>query len=623
MNRFVTLVFIQPTLRITKKMIEENKKDRLQNLKKVLVHKHFPKKKKRTESEMVTSKNHLKSETNANKYFNKVEVNVKHSPKTLAQIHCNLVKKVRCLGLFLKEGAEPTMMAIWKPFHLTRGLLLCGLCITLVNSVLECQRNDTALEQVLSELESLGYEVERGWAYWRYNVSSYGANPMLGYSLFSFQREIGESDLSQEHSRRGEEEEEDLIISLKGAKSHLRPHQYDTDYYMLYASSAILWHDCTPPTEYISYRSYVNLRFRAGNSSSSNNDENKLVIDPYASLGDMLNQRVMNISTQPYGNRTFDNIATYVSTGDIETYTDIKNAFEKVLLSGETLDNFALMYRGGMVATTQGYTHDDWMDYMSRNYTIYKITPPASLRDNKKPRQACDAMIRNTTTGISEQTMYGGQLESAFQTLVSSVVNYVRTGFGFEYRTMIVSAPFYHGTLDYGFGCLEYDTRCLADNRDSQYFVTAPEVFYMTNSSYFLMIGVAHSLVGTNMWENIVPYFQEAGWNVGEQRYYRANHLCYMGDVYAKSAMNFPPNISSVITNPDILDKLFVVSFMRHVLCDSFDDGIPHFCITQQELAMDRKWFPFHRNYINPLTNTRPDWSEMIPFVLVEFDSHW
>merc|ERR1712032_273724 len=68
-----------------------------------------------------------------------------------------------------------------------------------------------------------------------------------------------------------------------------------------------------------------------------------------------------------------------------------------------------------------------------------------------------------------------------------------------------ISRSGYQGNNYFGFNCIKYGTRCMADNRDSCYSVSWPEVSVMSNTSVFFIVGVVHQDTNKAQWENIVP----------------------------------------------------------------------------------------------------------------------
>jgi len=236
----------------------------------------------------------------------------------------------------------------------------------------------------------------------------------------------------------------------------------------------------------------------------------------------------------------------------------------------------------------------------------------------------------NTSTGVYEQD----SLQPFFNDYVHSVYEYFNvdkaTTFEWRYSSVKVSRPGYMGNNHYGFNCLKYGTRCMADNRDSQYYVSWPDVQVLTNSSVFLVLGVSHSATAKAEWENVVPMFQDNGF---EHKFYRSHFLDFMGEKIRGSANNFPPGINKTIP-AQVLEKFFVVAAMRPMMCAEYFDArqfeaelgaVPKFCFDHADYGYNesQNFFFVHRNYIDVKTGTRPSADEMIPFVVMHFETQW
>ena len=66
----------------------------------------------------------------------------------------------------------------------------------------------------------------------------------------------------------------------------------------------------------------------------------------------------------------------------------------------------------------------------------------------------------------------------------------------------------------------------MADNRDSCYFVSWPQVSVLSNTSVFFIIGVVHEDTGKAEWENIVPMFQNNGFEHKYDVFFRYAVTC-------------------------------------------------------------------------------------------------
>ena len=248
-----------------------------------------------------------------------------------------------------------------------------------------------------------------------------------------------------------------------------------------------------------------------------------------------------------------------------------------------------------------------------------------------RPREPfAQPFVHNLSTGQYEQDVLQPYF-SRYSDAVYRYFNVEQAGrYLWRYVSSKVSAPFYAGNHGYGFNCMKYGTRCMADNRDAQYFLNWPDVSELSNSSVFVMVGVVHSAMGKCQWENLVPYFANSGVH---SKFYRSHYLDYLSERFEGSALAFPPGVNKTIPE-EKLGKLFVVAAMRTEMCEKYFDAhdafpelrdVPKFCFDGNDFnySAPQRWFMVHRCYINPETQTRPDANEMIPFVTMRFEAQW
>ena len=238
-------------------------------------------------------------------------------------------------------------------------------------------------------------------------------------------------------------------------------------------------------------------------------------------------------------------------------------------------------------------------------------------------------LLRNVSTGILESD----SLEPYFTEYVHSIYRHFAVNganrYYWRYVSTHISRTGYVGNNLLGFNCLKYGTRCMADNRDCQYFVTWPDVQILSNSSIFLLIGVSHRSTGKAKWENVVPMFQDKGFH---HKFYRSHYLHLIPEQYTGSAVAFPPGIDTSVPK-DVLDKLFVIAAMRPAMCQQYFDAaaypelhdIPKFCFDGNDFGYNEsgKFFFVHRNYVDSKSRTRPAAEEMIPMMVMQFDAQW
>eukprot|EP01084_Bolivina_argentea_P071901 130620_1 len=465
-------------------------------------------------------------------------------------------------------------------------------------------------KNIISSLKSSGYLVEEGYLRWYSNQSAYAANPSLFYGLFVFNRSKPLQTKREFDGLRHKHiahERDHLLLNL----NNIRPHMNYDEFWYMYGNEAVIWYGCHAPANYYSYRSYQNRRMNPKHPDSryndtQNNNEKYPETDTYGSLGDMLNN--MNIHS------TLNGLQIVVSTPDNKTFTDIRNTVlqannldllhlsdtdqinldimpytnipvdgpgfgaegnttniyylkypgtygaERQILDGETLDGIGIMVRFGLPFTNA--SDDVIQQYLNTKQKVYRIyLDPSATHDEThwdEPREPfAQPFVHNLSTDRYEQD----ELQPYFMQYSDLVYKYFN-GFGaqneFRYVSTKISQPFYNSNHKYGFNCIKYGTRCMADNRDAQYFLTWPDYSVMSNTSVFILMGVVHREMGKCEWENLVPYFANSGVN---SKYFRSHYLDYLSTKYRDSARKFPPNINETGKIPnDVLNKFFIVA---------------------------------------------------------------
>ena len=166
---------------------------------------------------------------------------------------------------------------------------------------------------------------------------------------------------------------------------------------------------------------------------------------------------------------------------------------------------------------------------------------------------------------------------------------------------VFVNVDIRYGIPNYGFSCIENNQNCLGDNRDAQYW-NLMENFKFNNDSFYVIIGVMHTNLGQTTYSNVVVY--ENLYSPGPTR----TNLDYNG-----SGLILPVN-----TNVDnsILENMFALQIARPHSCIS---GLPGWCFTENEVGLHATCEVTARNYLNPTTKTRPNLSEILPNILLEF----
>eukprot|EP01084_Bolivina_argentea_P193463 331903_1 len=512
-------------------------------------------------------------------------------------------------------------------------ITLC-VCITVVYSG-TCNVDEKSFEKVLNSLKNEGYVIEEGYLEWFVNRTGYAANPNFIYGVYNFER----MEIENYH---------DHYISIRG-------HFSVNNFWFMYGTTALLFYGCLPPSShYFSYRSYVNRRY---NPLNTTNFTAKYFPeeDPYGSLGDMLNHRIVNHTFSDSLNR---NISIFISTGDEITYDDISNAVKKnmnnseydinkiinldtmpskwvkyknidwysQLLNGGTVDSVGIMLRS-YNKPTENVTIEEFNQYFYQNQSVYKIYHKNYTNNSVLPRKPynVNSSVRyndNQTNIIPNEIQL---LEPYYDKYIELLISFMTsTANLYQFRGIHVSRSHYTGNLGYGYQCIEWGTRCMADNRDCQYFFTGPDLSYLPNDNKTVqfIVGVVHADMNVCEWSNIVPYFPNDG--IVEyitHKNYRANGSVLMDYEYRLSALSFPPNIDNNTIPYDILNKFFIISVMRPGTAHNYKylNMTPYFIIDTDKLKYKDGYVPVERCYVNNITKTRPPQQNILPMTVVDF----
>eukprot|EP01084_Bolivina_argentea_P086679 156645_1 len=295
------------------------------------------------------------------------------------------------------------------------------------------------------------YDIQKGVFSWWHNVSYWGANPSGIYGSY--------------------------VIPSHG--------KYATENgIFLRSSDAIIFAGCTPPiaryfswTEYLFYR-YFNLT----NSSFL-----------FASLGDVLNNLVINTSNINTSN-SFNALTTIITTGDQRTFYDIYSILNSSqndinLRSipskyfnflpyniewnkyNNTFDTFQPLIR-----LTIPLNQTLYKQYININQTVYYITFKNASNKEHKPRISFVNQTRNT---------------------------YSYQNINFE--------SFEQSEPQYGFSCIQQNTHCLGDTRDTQYWHYNAKANLINNkNNIFVVLGVNSFNVNLAAYQNFCYYIHTA-----------------------------------------------------------------------------------------------------------------
>ena len=388
--------------------------------------------------------------------------------------------------------------------------------------------------------------------------------------------------------------------------------------YFLRSSNAIIFGGCTAPqSKYISVVSYLFKRFNYIENNSTHKQE---IL--FASLGDSLNDLVWNTSNS---SNPYDALTTIIETADKQTFNDINNLLTKNGISSSEINLQSLpsqyinflpyQYNADNVNTyTQTYdtggilyriaiplNKDEYNQYIHQNQTIFMVQPKNA--QGNTPRIPFDPQTRNTFSNknVNEFVKYNDSLNE----YKSDLISYIEKTYNMRYKGEDVLENTFCGAkskCDYGFSCIDNNTDCGGDNRDAQYWKSGN--IKLKNNSFYIVLGIMHTNIEQTVYSNIVIY----------------EKITQPGPAITNLGYNGSALLLPVKTNvaKDDLENMFIVQFGRPHSCIQ---GLPGWCLTEQQLDYNTDNEISARNYLNPYTMTRPNLSEIIPNHVLEFET--
>ena len=157
----------------------------------------------------------------------------------------------------------------------------------------------------------------------------------LGYSVMSGQFELYDPETSGVYIPFARDDTDYLISRFED----------ENTYYRFGGQDAIVFRGCTPPSvKYFGYRSYSAARILKQDNDTIPTEYTVLE----ASLGDTINQLVINTETNPDTPfpEPFDRKTNIVTTGDEQTWTDVVNAYINAGLLDEMSINLDAISNG-------------------------------------------------------------------------------------------------------------------------------------------------------------------------------------------------------------------------------------------------------------------------------------
>ena len=466
------------------------------------------------------------------------------------------------------------------------------------------RNNNAQYASVLQSLEDMGYTIIEGNMKFLINRTDAGANPSSVYGVFQFDNTSG-----IEQTGLGDNGGEPIIS--------WRPFS---------GCDAVLFIGCTPPkVKYFSFVPYIYQRFYPINNNSFVDIETL-----FASLGDSINNLVINSTDYNNwdishdSNNNFNSLTTIITTADQQTFNDISSELNKIGLSktvnlnsipidyinfvsyNETdidkeYDYLSVLYRAQLPDNKTEYDL-----FLNRLQTVYYIKNDQCV-DLQQPRITYPPFIRNTTTNYNEYDIY----LKPFNRYKNYLISYFTQNLGYSFEIEYNFEQVYLGVKHYGFQCIDNGIDCWGDNRDAQYWTmsSSPQwYFFLDNNSIYILIGVNHQNLNITVYSNLAVYEIKPGSDP------------IPGPVitnfeYEGSAQILPIDIHNQC-NYNYYQNLFVVQLSRPFNCIN---GIPGFCLSEYQWDKNNITTFTIRDYLNPISKTRPNHAQIIPPILLKF----
>eukprot|EP01084_Bolivina_argentea_P054581 100095_1 len=385
--------------------------------------------------------------------------------------------------------------------------------------------------------------------------------------------------------------------------------------YILRSQSAIIFPSCSPPKmEYISFTPYLWTRLDVNSTQN---------ISLLASLSASLNQLVWNVSDN--NNDPFDTLSVIIQSNDKQTFNDLNDLLLDNDISSSEINEIKLPseyinflpyqyetnwydYKGifdvgrSVYRASLPHNKTDFDEYIKINQSVFIVQPKNAL--GNQPRISYEPYTRNvhSSLNIDENVEY----ESQFTEYKNDLIKYFKQEYKYEFITEYEFVSVYGNNsnlADYGFKCIESGRNCLGDCRDAFYTwvesdLVSGENVNLDDDTFYVILGLVHSnsAIKQATYSNLVIYINQwPGPTISV--------LDYNG-----SASTLPVK-TKICSNT--LSNLFVVQMTKESLCI---DGLPGWCLNDTGVALISS-----RNYLNPITATRPDPDQIISNILLEF----
>ena len=425
----------------------------------------------------------------------------------------------------------------------------------------------------------------------------------LGYNVLSGQFELYDPETSNVYIPFARPDTDYLLSVFEDYNVH----------YRFGGQDAIIWRGCTPPTvKYFGYRSFSAARI-------TDQDDNTVPTEftvLRASLGESINQLVVNTESNDdtLFPEPFDRKTNIVTTGDVQTWTDVMNAYVNAgLLDQMSLNLNAIPFPLFEYSESELDTPRDTIgllleivfdpDSPCNNDLYLNQSFPFRLfyKDESDPREAIDSNNRddsNQNITKCDRNPSGGN-EDSFDNAVDDIINYFQNKFGY---TFIIDTQFddingisvgNNDAVDlnifgYGEHCISNQVNCMCDNRDNFYRWTG-EDYTLSDTNFYVIVGFNHNNFGSSVFNSLTVsrVFNQDSGNImdGVGLFINYGFEKYGYDLISNGVICDNDNPSPC--DEAFLENIFVVAVARPEHCNVTADGIFPMCFNNDMLADD------------------------------------
>lgn len=398
----------------------------------------------------------------------------------------------------------------------------------------------------------------------------------------------------------------------------------------------ILFRGCTPPlVTYYSYRSYLSATIN-GLTEEGFFDLDLLE----ASMGDSTNNLVIK-TEDPNGN-VYDVVANIATTGDEQSFNDLKGAFEDAGLSPDSLNLDSIPIEGNFA-----FSQDLTVFPRSTITTLFRLVNNGAVRDEREalvslyqnetqplyifrklgvtePRIPISANLRNELVPniLSENTLLN-------RILFESVVRQTKIEFILRRRMILVSDTQFIQDQGFitdsngddlgvfitegGFYCVDNDVDCIFDNRDTTY-TWDKTAYTLGDDDIYILVGLNHNSYRMTLYNSVGIYYVR---DPIEQNFIFRPLDEPNGSVIDDEYEEF--NIEDVIGSSfaTTFTDSFIASVSRPSNC--LNNEMASLCPDNDQLSDTELFVYLARAHLNTRTQTAPNEDQLIPWRLLRF----